>query len=315
MPKAAQMWAKVMVVLQFLLLPFTLLSLTPASFLLAILGLGPCPRHVAFIMDGNRRWVKSLSQSDQMAKTPISGHQSGFQALKRVLDLCLQLGGIKHVTVYAFAIDNFKRKKDEVDELMGLARQSLLELAGHGELLARHKARLKVVGRVNLLPPDVQDAVKRVEDMTRGNSGPTLNLCIPYSSRDEMAAAVQSRVRTHIQNIQDAETHNGNTTTTGPLATRPDSDDREVEKLNSEMMLAHSPPVDIMIRTSGVERLSDFMLWQITPQTVMHFVPTFWPAFGLSDLLPILLQWQAHQFRRWLWDQCGMNSPETAHVV
>lgn len=166
-------WAKLVMAVQFVLLPFTMLSLTPTSFVLAILSLGPCPRHVAFIMDGNRRWVKSLSPRDgsTMVKTPISGHQSGFQALKRVLDLCLQLGGIEHVTVYAFAIDNFKRKRDEVDELMSLARQSLLELAGHGELLARHKARIKVIGRVEMLPADVQDAVRRIEDVTRANSG------------------------------------------------------------------------------------------------------------------------------------------------
>lgn len=167
----ATMWAKMLMVLQFILLPFTMLSLTPTSFVLAMLSLGPCPRHVAFIMDGNRRWVKSLNSRGKTLHTPISGHHSGFQALKRVLDLCLQLGGIEHVTVYAFAIDNFNRKKDEVSELMSLARQSLLELAGHGELLARHKARINVVGRVEMLPPDVQDAVRRIEDMTRSNSG------------------------------------------------------------------------------------------------------------------------------------------------
>lgn len=167
--------------LHLLLLPFTWLSLTPTAFLLSVLALGPLPRHVAFIMDGNRRWARSLnsriearqqqrSSMDEGQKTP-SGHQSGFQALKRVLDLCLQLKAIEHVTVYAFAIDNFKRKAEEVDELMALARSSLIELAGHGELLARHQARLRVVGRVHLLPPDVQEAVRRVEDLTRDNKG------------------------------------------------------------------------------------------------------------------------------------------------
>lgn len=294
------MWDRIAMVLQFVLLPFTMLSLTPTAFVLGMLSLGPCPRHVAFIMDGNRRWVKSLNLRGQVVRTPIYGHQSGFQALKRVLDLCLQLGGVEHVTVYAFAIDNFKRKKDEVDELMGLARQSLLELAGHGELLARHKARIKVVGRVDMLPRDVQDAVTRIQDMTKANAGPTLNICIPYSSRDEMAAAVQARVKSHVLSSEKGAVPR---------------DEREVQKLNKEMMLAHSPPVDLLIRTSGVERLSDFMLWQITPKTLLYFVPTFWPVFGLRDLLPILLQWQAHQFRRWLWDQCGYEHTEHHRAV
>lgn len=168
--RSLMMWTTALVILHCIALPFTLLSLTPTSFLLRILAHGPLPKHVAFIMDGNRRWARSLP-SRLPSTSVVSGHQSGFQALKRVLDLCLQLRGIEHVTVYAFAIDNFKRKREEVDELMALARQSLIELAGHGELLARHQARLKVVGRTELLPKDVQDAVRRVEDMTRDNSG------------------------------------------------------------------------------------------------------------------------------------------------
>lgn len=174
--------AGLLAIFHLLLLPFTWLSLTPTAFLLSVLALGPLPRHVAFIMDGNRRWARSLNSrieakqqqrlegKGEGQKTP-SGHQSGFQALKRVLDLCLQLKAIEHVTVYAFAIDNFKRKAEEVDELMALARSSLIELAGHGELLARHQAKLRVVGRVHLLPPDVQEAVRRVEDLTRDNKG------------------------------------------------------------------------------------------------------------------------------------------------
>lgn len=174
-------YTNLIALLHILSWPFVWLSLTPTSFVLSVLAIGPLPKHVAFIMDGNRRWAASRISTDLILKDGgpsssgdgqrISGHQSGFQALKRVLDLCLRLGGIQHVTVYAFAIDNFKRKREEVDELMSLARQSLIELAGHGELLARHKARLRVVGRVHLLPKDVQEAVRRIEDLTRNNTG------------------------------------------------------------------------------------------------------------------------------------------------
>ncbi|CAO1617835.1 unnamed protein product [Parajaminaea phylloscopi] len=316
------MWAQILVLAQLLWLPLTLLSLTPSALLLSVLSLGPLPKHVAFIMDGNRRWARSLTPAEakrQQAQggkegapngvtsqptAGISGHQSGFEALKRVLDLCLQLGTIEHVTVYAFAIDNFKRKADEVDELMALTRRSLLELAGHGEVLARHKARLKVVGRKEMLPADVQEAVKRVEDMTRENKGPTLNICIPYSSRDEMAGAIRARTLACLARREARE--NGITPSAyndggGGGGGEDDSHAQdEVALLEREMMLAHSPPVDIMVRTSGVQRLSDFMLWQITAETLIRFVPTYWPVFGLWDLLPILLQWQTLQFRRWL---------------
>lgn len=330
---SATMWTQVLLVLQVLRLPLTLLSLTPTAILLSIVSIGPLPKHVAFIMDGNRRWARSLhsnaakqqqKQQQQQRKNRnykgaqnaeplhsgspaspssapvISGHEFGFQALKRVLDLCLQLGSIEHVTVYAFAIDNFKRKADEVDELMTLTRRSLLELAGHGEVLARHHARLKVVGRKEMLPLDVQEAVKRLEDMTSENPGPTLNICIPYSSRDEMTGAIRARTLACLAGRSDADGFSSGDGVADQKRAHIKAEDDEVALLDREMLLAHSPPVDILVRTSGVHRLSDFMLWQITAQTLIRFVPTYWPVFGLWDLLPILLQWQTLQFRRWL---------------
>lgn len=269
------MWASLVALWQLLCLPLTYLSLTPTALVLAILSVGPLPKHVAFIMDGNRRWARTLtpeavagysngSTDGEVAQKTISGHQSGFQALKRVLDLCLQLGRIEHVTVYAFAIDNFKRKQSEVDELMALARQSLVELAGHGELLARYSARLKVVGRKEMLPVDVQEAVQRVEDLTKNNRGPTLNICIPYSSRDEMAGAIRARTQAHLDSMAAAERNGHLSNGNGHGHVNSNSDDAELALLEKEMQLAHSPPVDIMVRTSGVHRLSDFMLWQVS---------------------------------------------------
>lgn len=141
---------------------------------------------------------------------------------------------------------------------------------------------------------------------------PTLNICIPYSSRDEMAGALQTcaQARNH------AASQNGITANGGPHANGNQSNgsaqhsdcsaSAELQQLDSAMMLAHSPPLDILVRTSGVHRLSDFMLWQITPETTIHFVPTYWPAFGLWDLLPIVLQWQAMQFHKW-WRDGGAH--------
>lgn len=115
-------------------------------------------------MDGNRRYASARQASVSQ------GHLSGFAALKRVLEVCLALEGLTTVTVYAFAVDNFKRPREEVDALMQLAKTRLIEMCGHGELIARHQVRVRIVGRRELLPADVRVAVEKVEHMTRGHS-------------------------------------------------------------------------------------------------------------------------------------------------
>lgn len=207
------------------------------SLLFALLSIGPIPKHIGIIMDGNRRYARTHPSGPM----PVAqGHMSGFNALRTVLETCLKLKGLSTITVYAFAIDNFRRDKDEVEALMMLAKRNLIELAGHGEVLARHSVRLRMVGRRELLPADVRLAVEKVERMTNGNRRATLNVCIPYSSRDEMVFSVE-------KNCQKPKF----------------CEHVSVEQLDEQMMLAHSPPLDILIRTSGVNRLSDFMLWQV----------------------------------------------------
>lgn len=129
------------------------------------LSTGPLPRHIAFIMDGNRRWSRAHNMRVQ------EGHLKGFEALKRVLDLCLSLQRIEVVTVYAFAIDNFKRDPDEVHALMELARTRLLELYEHSDFVARHSICIRVVGHREYLPPSVQETARRVEEATQHNTG------------------------------------------------------------------------------------------------------------------------------------------------
>lgn len=139
------------------------------------LSMGPLPRHIAFIMDGNRRWSRAQGLRVQ------EGHEKGFETLKRVLDLCLSLQRIEVVTVYAFAIDNFKRDASEVDALMELARTRLLELYGHGYVLfcfaysrdfvTRHSLQIRVVGHRAYLPPSVQETARIIEEKTRDHTG------------------------------------------------------------------------------------------------------------------------------------------------
>ncbi|KAI3619790.1 dehydrodolichyl diphosphate synthetase [Moniliophthora roreri] len=196
-----------------------------------------------------------------------------------VLEICFRLN-IRCVSVYAFAIENFKRSKEEVDALMVLAVDKLDELCRHGDLLNQYNVRLNVIGRTELFPSHVKTIVKRAEDLTRMNDGSILNICMPYASTDEITTAIESCIHDAIED----KVHGEESPTT-----------ITAEKITSRLMTTErgSPPrVDILIRTSGVTRLSDFMLWQSNEHTQIHFVDAFWPDFRLLDFVPIILQWQ-----------------------
>ncbi|GAA5909394.1 hypothetical protein JCM6882_000970 [Rhodosporidiobolus microsporus] len=249
------------------------------SLLIHSLSLLPRPAHIAFIMDGNRR-------SARERHLPVRvGHEEGFDALKRVLSFLLKLE-IPHVTVYAFSIENFNRSPEEVEALMGMARTRLVEICRHGALLQQHGVRIRVLGRRDLLPPDVQASCEEAERMTATNTRGILNLCCPYASQEEMATAITRTV---------AACHAGELS----------PDDITEETLASNLYTAESPPLDILIRTSGVHRLSDFLLWQASENTTLHFVTPNWPDIGVAEILPPLLAWQAEKVAEivcgWVW--------------
>ncbi|KAH9484596.1 Dehydrodolichyl diphosphate synthase complex subunit SPAC4D7.04c [Psilocybe cubensis] len=238
------------------------------NVLLKILAAGPIPRHVAFVMDGNRRYAR------KNRKAVPEGHSDGFVTLRRMLEVCMRLN-IKCVSAYAFSIENFKRSEEEVSALMTLAEAKLLELCSHGELLDQYGVRLNVIGNTKLLPESVQQAARKAEDMTRHNKRAIFNLCMPYTSRDEMTTAVESCVRDSI------------------LAGSKEIIITE-QDIDRQMMtsLGDSPPLDILIRTSGVKRLSDYLLWQCCEDTQLQFSSVYWPDFGLFDFIPIILDFQ-----------------------
>ncbi|KAN0094496.1 putative undecaprenyl diphosphate synthase domain containing protein [Tylopilus felleus] len=234
--------------------------------LLDILATGPTPRHIAFEMDGNRRYARRLGMQSK------DGHAAGYEALYQVLEFCKRLR-IHYVTVYAFAIENFNRPKEEVDSLMELMREKLIEIA---EDLGKRGLRLNVLGRRELLPTAVQEAVEYAENLTRHNNVLVVNICAPYTSQDEITTAVESVIREAI----DAGDFDGSTITENTI--------------NSHLStsLVGSPPLDIFVRTSGVKRLSGFLLWQCCEHTQMHMVDACWPDFGPFHLLAILLDYQ-----------------------
>ncbi|KAJ8475428.1 hypothetical protein ONZ45_g15615 [Pleurotus djamor] len=250
------------------------LSATSRNVLLKVLAAGPIPQHIGFVMDGNRRYAR-MNQ-----KLTREGHWDGYETLRKMLEVCYHLN-VKCVSAYAFSIENFKRDPAEVSALMDLAEQKLRELCSHGNLLEEYGVRLNVVGRKDLLPERVQAAAREAEEITKHNSRAILNLCMPYTSRDEMTTAVESTVRKAVNGELDPD-----------AITEKDID---AQMLTS---LAGSPPLDILIRTSGVKRLSDFMLWQCCDDTQLQFTPTYWPDFGLLDFVPIILDFQRKVWAR-----------------
>ncbi|KAI9022563.1 Di-trans-poly-cis-decaprenylcistransferase [Hyaloraphidium curvatum] len=225
---------------------------------------GSVPRHVAFIMDGNRRYAKKMK-----VKT-IEGHSRGFKKLEETLDWCLDLG-VEVVTIYAFSIENFKRPPQEVEPLMDLARSKFEEFCIEGEFIQRHGISVRILGDLSLLPSDVRSAAVKAMKMTESNSKSLLNICFPYTSRQELANAAAEA-------LADGDT--------GPNA------------IDERLYTANCPPVDLLIRTSGEVRLSDFLLWQCNEDTQIHFVPVFWPEFGFMDMVRTLMDYNLGLSRR-----------------
>ncbi|XP_026311740.1 dehydrodolichyl diphosphate synthase complex subunit DHDDS isoform X3 [Piliocolobus tephrosceles] len=196
-----------------------------------IIKAGPMPKHIAFIMDGNRRYAKKCQVERQ------EGHSQGFNKLAETLRWCLNLG-ILEVTVYAFSIENFKRSKSEVDGLMDLARQKFSRLMEEQEKLQKHGVCIRVLGDLHLLPLDLQELI---------------------------AQAVQ--------------------------ATKNYNNDISESLLDKCLYTNHSPHPDILIRTSGEVRLSDFLLWQ-TSHSCLVFQPVLWPEYTFWNLFEAILQFQ-----------------------
>ncbi|TYJ58847.1 di-trans,poly-cis-decaprenylcistransferase [Cryptococcus floricola] len=254
---------------------------TITTLLLFLLSLGPIPQHVGFVMDGNRRYARELG------KRVEQGHGEGFMALRRTLEICLRLR-IRAVSVYAFAIDNFNRSENEVGALMNLAKERLAELCTHGDLLEEYGVKIKFVGRFDLLPSDVQQAARDMEAMTAANKNGVLNVCCPYASRDEIVTAMKGSM----SDVYSSEIMTSEITSHDVFQRLGTS--KAVSEVDESLFSrpGDAGKLDILVRTSDVKRLSDFMMWQSSDDTQLHFVKTYWPEFGLSDMIPILLGWQ-----------------------
>eukprot|EP00088_Acartia_fossae_P031396 TRINITY_DN322_c0_g1_i3.p1 TRINITY_DN322_c0_g1~~TRINITY_DN322_c0_g1_i3.p1 ORF type:complete len:267 (-),score=16.78 TRINITY_DN322_c0_g1_i3:198-998(-) len=227
-------------------------------FFASVLKCGKIPEHLAIIMDGNRRYAKQK----QIEK--IKGHSEGFSSLTDTLQWCRYLG-IHTVTVYAFSIENFKRDKEEVENLLHLFREKIRLLISEEEKLRHHGIRVKIIGNLKMLPEDVQDLCNRAMDISEENSKFTLNVAFSYTSREEITHAVRESVKL----VQKGEI-------------TPEQIDEQL--LDDLMYTSGSPKVDLLLRTSGECRLSDFMLWQAS-ESITYFTKVLWPEFRFYHLL------------------------------
>ncbi|KAJ3398760.1 hypothetical protein HDU80_008605 [Chytriomyces hyalinus] len=238
--------------------------------MVGVIRIGPIPCHVAFVMDGNRRYARRFGLDVS------KGHAEGADTLEQTLDWCLKLG-VKTVTVFAFSTENFSRNKErEVDPIMQLCTDKFKKFASHSELIEKHNIAVRVYGKLHLLPRSVQNAAALATKMTQNNANATLNVCMPYTSREEITDAIQRLVAA----VED-----------GVL----NEDDISEEVLEAVFWTGGvSGPLDILVRTSGEVRLSDFMMWQASKSCQIHFLKIMWPDFTFWHMLPALLQYQAN---------------------
>ena len=225
------------------------------------------PTHVAIIMDGNGRWAKKHLLSR------IKGHEKGSEAVRTIVRACREFG-ISYLTLYAFSTENWQRPKAEVDALMALL---IKFLKSEQQELLENDIRLHAVGQIERLPAEVQQALRETIKLTRKNSGLQLNLALSYGSRTEIVHMVKQ------------------------IAQKSKNGQIDPQSINAEIVAQHLytkgiPDPDLLIRTSGEMRISNFLLWQIAYSEI-HITPTYWPDFSRDEFYQILKDFQKRERR------------------
>lgn len=228
---------------------------------------GFIPKHIAIIMDGNGRWAKKRG----LPRT--YGHKKGSENMRDIALVCNKLG-INALSVYAFSTENWKRPKEEVDYLMALPKEFEETFKGQFE---KDDIRVIFSGRKDRFPGDVQDLIKRVEEKTKDRKGLILNICFDYGSYTEILEATKE------------------------IAVNYKNGDIKLDDITEEMMTNHLytkdlPKLDLLIRTSGEQRISNFLLWQLA-YSELYFAKKHWPAFNKKQLLIALHDFQTRNRR------------------
>ena len=225
------------------------------------------PKHVAIIMDGNGRWAK------KRALNRIRGHEEGAESVREIVRTSRETG-IQWLTLYAFSEENWKRPTYEIKALMKLLKSYL---KNELQEMLENDIRFQTIGRTGRLPKDVQETIHQTMEKTVGNRGMTLTLALSYSSRQEMVDTVQALAGS----VQAGEIS---------------PEDINEERIASALYTADMPDPDLLIRTSGEYRVSNFLLWQIA-YTELYITPTLWPEFRKEEYLKAIEEYQKRERR------------------
>jgi len=225
------------------------------------------PRHIAIIMDGNGRWAK------KRMLPRVEGHRRGVKTVDKIVTLCTEMH-IEALTLYSFSDENWNRPRSEIDALMKILDQYLnREL----DRMMRENIRFNTIGRTHELPPSIQKLIRHSEDVTRNNDGLILTLALSYGGRQEIVDATKNIVR----QVQE-----------GSLSI----EDIDFPVLENSLYTHDLPELDLLIRTSGEKRISNFLLYQMA-YTELHYTQVLWPKFTEDDLLKAIIDFQSRERR------------------
>lgn len=223
------------------------------------------PQHIAIIMDGNGRWAT------ERGKERSYGHQAGVESVRRITSECTRLG-VKYLTLYTFSTENWNRPADEVAALMGLVLTALED-----ELFMKNDVRFQVIGDIDRLPEEVQKKLQETIDHTADNKAMTMVIALSYSSRWEITKAVKE-------------------ISTLVAEGKAKADDINEDFINKHLVTSFMPDPDLLIRTGGELRISNYLLWQIA-YSELYFCDTYWPDFAEADLHKAIASYQSRQRR------------------
>jgi len=225
------------------------------------------PKHIAIIMDGNGRWAK------EKGRLRVFGHENGTRSVRTTVECCAELG-IKHLTLYALSTENWNRPKLEVKTLMQLLISSLKK---EMNTMQKNSIRLNAIGNLEHLPTRVREELLHVIDETKNNTLMTLTLALSYGSRDELVNATRQiceKVKNNKISVENIDE---------PL-------------INQHLYTQNLPDVDLLIRTSGEKRISNFLLWQIA-YAELYFTDVYWPDFTNENLFEAIINYQKRERR------------------
>ena len=241
------------------------------------------PQHIAIIMDGNGRWAK------QRGLPRTAGHAQGVEAVKRITEECVRLG-VKYLTLYTFSTENWNRPADEISALMGLVLTNLEE-----EIFMKNNVRFRVIGDIKRLPADVQKRLWEVMEHTADNDAMTMVVALSYSARWEITKAMKDIVWELKQ--------------TNLTRATIDPEDITEEVIANHLETYFMPDPDLLIRTGGEQRISNYLLWQIA-YSELYFCNTFWPDFDEQALQTAIADFQQRERRYGMpSEQIQLNAP------